>query len=58
MKIQLSAHQWTDLKKLVALGSQAERRLSAPVQIVNGDSQIDIEVDTGQPKPVTITLAS
>ena len=45
MDIKLNASQWADLKRMVALGTQAERRLGLPVEIINGDSKIEIELD-------------
>ena len=45
MNINLTAHQWADLKRMVSLGAQAERRLGLPVEIINGDSKIEIDTD-------------
>jgi len=43
MEIKLTPHQWTDLKKIVAQGAHAERRMGYPIEIVNGDILIEIE---------------
>ena len=43
MKIELTPHQWTDLKKIVALGAAAERRMGLPIEVINGDVKIDIK---------------
>ena len=43
MNIKLTSHQWIDLKKIVTLGITAERRLGYPIEIINGDTKIEIE---------------
>ncbi len=45
MEIKLNASQWADLKRMVSLGAQAERRLGVPVEVTNGDSKIEINQD-------------
>ena len=45
MEIKLTADGWADLKRMVTLGAQAERRLGLPVEVINGDSKIEIDRD-------------
>jgi len=45
MEINMTAHQWIDLKKLVIIAAHAERRITPPIEIINGDAKIEIEVD-------------
>ena len=45
MKIKLSLMQWEQLKKLVAQGGNAQRRLSLPINLSNGVGSIEIETD-------------
>jgi len=44
-KIELSLEQWKDLKKIVRIGSAAERRMVGGVEIDNEDVKISIESD-------------
>lgn len=44
-EIELSPEQWRDLKRIVSQGAHAERRMTAPIEIVNGDVSIDIKAD-------------
>ena len=42
MEIILTAEQWADLKKIVALGAHAERRTDLPIEVINGDIKVEI----------------
>ena len=45
IEIGLTAHQWLDIKRIVGLGAHAERRISPPIEIINGDTKVEIEAD-------------
>jgi len=42
-QIELTLTQWGKLKGIVAQGERAERALGPPVEVINGDTKIEIE---------------
>ena len=52
MLITLTHVQWVAMMPLVKMGERAEERLGLPIDIDNGDQQIEISADE-----VKITLA-
>lgn len=43
MQIVLTQEQWRDLKRIVALGAHAERRMSPPIELSNGAVKVEIK---------------
>lgn len=50
--IVLTVSEWAHLKGIVAQGERVERALGIPVEVINGDTKIEINEDA-----VTISLA-